>query len=41
MENPTPKKRAELTGMEQRYADRLKKEKEGKSTPPPAESKKK
>ena len=41
MENPTEKKRAKLTGMEQRYADRLKKAKDGKASPAPEAPKKK
>ena len=33
MENPSEKKKAKLTSEEQRYADRLNKAKDGKSTP--------
>tara|TARA_R110000824_G_scaffold76242_1_gene193234 strand:- start:1623 stop:1769 length:147 start_codon:yes stop_codon:yes gene_type:complete len=40
METPTEKKRAKLTSMEQRYADRLKKEKDGKASPSPDPKKK-
>tara|TARA_R100001244_G_scaffold75161_1_gene59887 strand:+ start:2360 stop:2506 length:147 start_codon:yes stop_codon:yes gene_type:complete len=40
IDTPTEKKKSELTSEEQRYADRLKKAKDGKPAPTPEPKKK-